>query len=120
MGTHRGFILQPTYRVEDGKPVVHLYGTLEDGRSFLVRDRRTVPHFYVERTRAEEARALGASLDAAATIFAENLLGGTCARVCPVEALCVGACVLPETGRAPIPIGHALSTSQKCCTEQLA
>jgi dihydropyrimidine dehydrogenase (NAD+) subunit PreT len=43
--------------------------------------------------------------DAAATIFAENLLGGTCARVCPVEALCVGACVLPETGRAPIPIG---------------
>ena len=25
---------------------------------------------------------------AAATIFAENLLGGTCARVCPVEELC--------------------------------
>ena len=66
MGTHRGFILQPTYRVEDGKPVVHLYGTLEDGRSFLVRDRRTVPHFYVERTRAEEARALGAGRQAAA------------------------------------------------------
>src|SRR5690349_13802651 len=66
MGTHRGFILQPTYRVEDGRPVVHLYGTLEDGRSFLVRDRRTVPHFYVERSRAEEARALGAGRQAAA------------------------------------------------------
>ncbi len=47
----------------------------------------------------------GKPADAAATIFAENLLGGTCARVCPVEALCVGACVLSETDRAPIPIG---------------
>ena len=60
MATHRGFILQPTYRVEDGRPVVHLYGTLEEGGAFLVRDRRTVPHFYVERALASEARALGA------------------------------------------------------------
>jgi len=60
MPTHRGFILQPTYRVEDGRAVVHLYGTLEDGGPFLVRDRRTVPHFYVERARAPEARGLGA------------------------------------------------------------
>jgi dihydropyrimidine dehydrogenase (NAD+) subunit PreT len=50
--------------------------------------------------------AAGDPAEAAATIFAENLLGGTCARVCPVEALCVGACVLPETDRAPIPIGR--------------
>ncbi|PYQ39690.1 MAG: DNA polymerase II [Acidobacteria bacterium] len=60
MPTHRGFILQPTYRVEDGRPVVHLYGTLEDGRPFLVRDRRPVPRFYVERKDAQRARALGA------------------------------------------------------------
>ena len=32
-----GFILQPTYRLEGGRPVVHLYGTLEGGQSFLVR-----------------------------------------------------------------------------------
>jgi dihydropyrimidine dehydrogenase (NAD+) subunit PreT len=50
--------------------------------------------------------AAGDPAEAAATIFAENLLGGTCARVCPVEALCVGACVLPETDRAPIAIGR--------------
>src|SRR5215213_8037381 len=50
--------------------------------------------------------AEGAPGEAAATIFAENLLGGTCARVCPVEALCVGACVLTETDRAPIQIGR--------------
>ncbi len=54
----RGFILQPTYRLEAGRPVVHLYGRLETGESFLVRDRRQVPSFYVlerERERALEA-----------------------------------------------------------------
>jgi glutamate synthase (NADPH/NADH) small chain len=42
---------------------------------------------------------------AAETIFAENLLGGTCARVCPVELLCEGACVLAHEGRPPVEIG---------------
>ena len=42
---------------------------------------------------------------AAATIFEENILGGTCARVCPVEVLCEGACVLEREGRPPIAIG---------------
>ena len=60
MPTHRGFILQPTYRVESGRPVVHLYGRLEDGRPFLVRDRRLVPYFYIERDDADAARRLGA------------------------------------------------------------
>jgi dihydropyrimidine dehydrogenase (NAD+) subunit PreT len=58
---------------------------------------------------------------AAQVIFAENLLGGTCARVCPVEILCEGACVLPHEGRAPIEIGrlqrfaaeHALGRGEK-------
>ena len=43
-------------------------------------------------------------LGAARTIFAENLLGGTCARVCPVELLCEGACVLVHEGRRPVSI----------------
>ena len=38
--------------------------------------------------------------EAAETILAENLLGGTCARVCPVEMLCEGACVLDARGPA--------------------
>src|SRR4029453_15019471 len=42
---------------------------------------------------------------AAETIFAENLLGATCARVCPTEVLCEGACVLVDVGRLPIRIG---------------
>ena len=60
MPTFRGFILQPTYRVLSGVPVVHLYGRLEDGRSFLVRDRRQVPRFYVEKDDAARARERGA------------------------------------------------------------
>ena len=42
---------------------------------------------------------------AASTIFAENILGGTCARVCPVEVLCQRDCVLIHEGRLPIEIG---------------
>src|SRR6478672_4448958 len=42
---------------------------------------------------------------AARVIFAENLLGGTCARVCPTELLCEGACVLAHEGQPPIAIG---------------
>ena len=38
-----------------------------------------------------KAIAEGRPADAAATIFADNVLGGTCARVCPVEVLCQGS-----------------------------
>jgi len=41
----------------------------------------------------------------AATIYASNLLGATCARVCPVQELCEGACVL-GTDYKPISIGR--------------
>src|SRR5689334_276132 len=41
-----------------------------------------------------EQIAAGEAGEAARTIFAENLLGGTCAHVCPTEILCEGACVL--------------------------
>jgi len=60
MPRFRGFILHPTYRVEAGTPVLHLHGRLDDGRAFLVRDRRLVPRFYVETKDAERARAKGA------------------------------------------------------------
>lgn len=42
---------------------------------------------------------------AARTIFDSNLLGATCARVCPVQELCEGACVLGAEHK-PIPIGR--------------
>ena len=57
----RGFVLQATYRIENGAPVVHLYGVLEGGGTFLVRDGRVTPHFYVRRAVAARARELGAA-----------------------------------------------------------
>ncbi len=41
----------------------------------------------------------------ARTIFESNILGMSCARVCPVEVLCVGKCVYNEMGVPPIQIG---------------
>ncbi|GBD42981.1 Glutamate synthase [NADPH] small chain [bacterium HR40] len=49
--------------------------------------------------------ATGDPLGAAKTILEANILGHSCARVCPVEELCVGACVLHAEGK-PIAIGR--------------
>jgi dihydropyrimidine dehydrogenase (NAD+) subunit PreT len=43
---------------------------------------------------------------AARTILKDNILGASCARVCPVEVLCAGACVYNAWGREPIAIGR--------------
>ena len=43
----RGFILQPTYRVRRGVPVVQLFGRLEDGPPFLVEEDRYRPTFFI-------------------------------------------------------------------------
>jgi dihydropyrimidine dehydrogenase (NAD+) subunit PreT len=41
----------------------------------------------------------------ARTILEANILGYSCARVCPVEALCEGACVLNQEHKRPVAIG---------------
>ena len=43
---------------------------------------------------------------AARTVFRANVLGYSCGRVCPVEALCVGACVLKLAPAPPVEIGR--------------
>jgi DNA polymerase-2 len=63
--TTRGFIIQATYRIAAAPgggrhPVVHLYGHLESGGSFLVRDDRQRPHFFIRQTDAGAACRLGA------------------------------------------------------------
>ena len=40
--------------------MVHLYGRLADGGTFLVRDDRQRPHFYIRAADAERAQRLGA------------------------------------------------------------
>lgn len=42
---------------------------------------------------------------AAKTIFSQNILGGMCARVCPTENLCEGACVRETAEGKPVLIG---------------
>lgn len=42
----------------------------------------------------------------AKTILSANIMGGTCARVCPTEELCEGACVKNAAGEPPIAIGR--------------
>jgi dihydropyrimidine dehydrogenase (NAD+) subunit PreT len=39
-------------------------------------------------------------------ILSANILGGSCGRVCPVEELCEGSCVLNETSEKPVEIGR--------------
>ncbi len=43
----QGFILHPTWYAEHGRPVIHLYGVLEGGGTFVVRDNTTRPLFYI-------------------------------------------------------------------------
>ena len=65
MACVRGFILQASYRVltrDSGRrvPVVQLYGRLEQGGAFLVRDDRERPSFYISAADAERARTVRA------------------------------------------------------------
>jgi dihydropyrimidine dehydrogenase (NAD+) subunit PreT len=43
---------------------------------------------------------------AARTIFEQNIMGGMCARVCPTENLCEGACVREAAEGKPVEIGR--------------
>jgi glutamate synthase (NADPH/NADH) small chain len=50
--------------------------------------------------------ATGTPLAAARTIWEQNILGGMCARVCPTETLCEGACVREAAEGKPVEIGR--------------
>jgi glutamate synthase (NADPH/NADH) small chain len=50
--------------------------------------------------------ATGDDLGSARTILSANILGSSCARVCPTEVLCEGACVLHDLHGPPIQIGR--------------
>jgi DNA polymerase-2 len=46
---HSGFVVQPTYRIREDRPVVQLFGRLESGEAFLVEDDRFRPYFFVPK-----------------------------------------------------------------------
>ncbi len=62
--------------------------------------------------------ATGNTRGAARTIFEANLLGTSCARVCPVEVLCVGDCVYNHWDREPINIGRLQRFATETAIEQ--
>lgn len=62
--------------------------------------------------------ATGNVRGSAKTIFDSNILGMSCARVCPVEVLCVGDCVFNEMGVPPIQIGKLQRYSTDLAYEQ--
>src|ERR1700677_1662813 len=45
-------------------------------------------------------------MGSALTILDANILGASCSRVCPVEVLCEGACVMLRYNKQPIAIGR--------------
>jgi dihydropyrimidine dehydrogenase (NAD+) subunit PreT len=50
--------------------------------------------------------ASGNVAGSAKAILEANVLGASCSRVCPVEVLCEGSCVMHEKGEKPIEIGR--------------
>src|SRR5215471_1433038 len=50
--------------------------------------------------------ATGNLRGSAATILDANILGASCSRVCPVDVLCEGACVMHRYNKQPIEIGR--------------
>ena len=62
--------------------------------------------------------ATGNVRGSAKTIFDSNILGMSCARVCPVEVLCVGDCVYNEMGVPPIQIGKLQRVSTDVAFEK--
>ena len=59
--------------------------------------------------------ATGNVKGSARTIFSSNILGASCARVCPVETLCVGDCVYNLMHVPPIQIGKLQRFATACC-----
>lgn len=43
----RGFLIDTSFVLESGMPLLRLYGRAEDGRPFLLRERRARPYFFV-------------------------------------------------------------------------
>ncbi len=101
-GVYQGLILQPTYRVRHGRPVVQLYGRLADGPPFLVEDDRFRPYFFVPTAAAERVSGEpDVQLEATSlrNLAGEARLPGWCCR----RLRRCRPCATASRGRAPLP-----------------
>ena len=74
----KGFILYPTYSVEDNKAYILLYGRLENGESFSTKNYYR-PYFYIESSKLSKAKKL-AKFDSEGTDF-KNFKGKKMSRI---------------------------------------
>ncbi len=95
-------MLQPTYRIAGGRPEVHLYGTLENGESFLVIDNRAHPYFFIPADRGHAVTTPSARVEPTDL----RAIDGT-----PVARVTVGV-----PGDVP-PLRQRLSSSGVTCYE---
>lgn len=51
----RGFLVNTSFVLESGTPILRLYGRSEDGRVFLARERRFRPYFFVDARQSDRA-----------------------------------------------------------------
>ncbi len=94
---------------EDAKPAFSLQeARVESNRCLYCYDAPCIKACPTEIDIPEFIRKIGTGNieGAARTIFESNVLGMSCARVCPVEVLCVGGCVHNEQDVPPIQIGR--------------
>ncbi len=101
----------------DAKPAYSLQQAMhESNRCLYCHDAPCIKVCPTEINIPEFIRKIGTGNveGAARTIFESNVLGMSCARVCPVEVLCVGDCVYNEMEIAPIQIGRL----QRYATDQ--
>jgi dihydropyrimidine dehydrogenase (NAD+) subunit PreT len=62
--------------------------------------------------------ANGSPVGAARTILTANVLGASCARVCPTQVLCEGACVMLDREGDPVKIGRLQRYATDYVTEK--
>jgi glutamate synthase (NADPH/NADH) small chain len=94
---------------EDAKPAFSLQeARVESNRCLYCYDAPCIKACPTQINIPEFIRKIGTGNieGAARTIFESNVLGMSCARVCPVEVLCVGDCVHNEQDVPPIQIGR--------------
>lgn len=104
----RGFMTAES-KFNDYKPAMtDLQATVEANRCLYCSDAPCIQACPTEINIPEFIRKIATKniQGSAKTIFDANILGGSCARVCPVEVLCVGACVYNHLKSPPIQIGQ--------------
>jgi len=73
MGTVRFFLLDATYKVENGKAVVYLFGRTPEGERVCIRDATNEPYFYVVPDAGRSVQLEGVNVEGAMIVRTEKV-----------------------------------------------